>query len=44
MADGETSLIDIANKAGCSVDDLIPTLLKLEEKELIKYNVKMPKL
>jgi aminopeptidase-like protein len=44
MADGENSLIDIANEAGCSVDDLIPILLKLEEKELIKYNVKEPKL
>jgi aminopeptidase-like protein len=40
MADGENSLIDIANAAGCSVDDLLPVLLKLEEKGLIKYNVK----
>lgn len=44
MADGENSLIDIANKSGCSVDDLIPILLELEKKELIKYNIKGPKL
>lgn len=44
MADGENSLIDIANAAGCSVDDLLPILFKLEENELIKYNVKKPKL
>jgi aminopeptidase-like protein len=43
MADGETSLIDIAKKAGCSVDDLIPTLSNLEREELIRYNVKMAK-
>jgi aminopeptidase-like protein len=38
LADGENSLIDIANSADCSVDEIIPVLLKLEDKKLIKYN------
>ena len=40
--DINSKLIDIANKAGCTVDDLIPSLLILEKKELIDYNVKKP--
>lgn len=39
MADGENSLIDIAEAAGCSTDELLPILSKLEDKELIKYNL-----
>lgn len=44
MSDGDTSLIDIAKKADCSVDDLMPTINTLEEINLIKYNTKGPTL
>ena len=39
-ADGERNLIEIAQKAGCSVDELVPVLEILEKEGLIKYNVK----
>lgn len=44
MSDGETSLIEIAKKANCSVDDLIPIINRLESMNLIKYNIKGPTL
>lgn len=42
MADGNRSLIDIAEACQCTVDDLLPVLHMLEDSELIRYNVKMP--
>ena len=40
MADGSNSLPQIAKASNCSVDELLPVLMQLEENELIKYNVK----
>jgi len=37
MADGETDLIEISKEAKCSVDELLPTLLQLEEHNLIEF-------
>ena len=44
LSDGDTDFMEIAEKTNCTVDELLPTLIKLEEKKLIKYNVEIPKL
>ena len=44
MADGKNSLIDIAREADCSVDEILPTLTKLEEHNLISYNINIEEL
>ena len=44
LADGEHTLMDIATKAQCSMDDLRSTIEKLETKGLIGYNCQRPEL
>ena len=44
LADGNNDLMDIADKTNLTIDDLIPIILELEEKGLIKYNIKPPRL
>lgn len=44
LSDGTNSLIDISNKLNCSVDDCLSIIEILEKKDIIKYNIKVPKL
>ncbi len=39
MADGHTSMSEIAKRCGASIEEIAPTIEKLEKQNLIKFNV-----